>query len=70
MTVILALQEKAYHPPPPGKGKKGAQSAPGADPDAPKTELPDAGPTPESTATGLDPEEATSVQADGSAKAP
>lgn len=57
-----------YHPPPPGKGKKPAQAAPAADPSAPKTELEGAGPTPESTATGLEPEEAQSIQAGANGK--
>ncbi|KDN43125.1 hypothetical protein RSAG8_06278, partial [Rhizoctonia solani AG-8 WAC10335] len=58
---VKKKKEKVYHPPPPGKGKKDAQPA-ATDPNAPKTELPEAGPTPESTATGLEPDEAKSVQ--------
>ncbi|KAB5589278.1 Tyrosyl-tRNA synthetase [Ceratobasidium theobromae] len=54
-------KEKVYHPPPPGKGKNITQAAQ-IDPDAPKTELSGAGPTPESIATGLEPEEAKSIQ--------
>ncbi|CAE6497960.1 unnamed protein product [Rhizoctonia solani] len=51
----LRNREKVYHPPPPGKGKKGAQST-ATDPSAPKTELSEAGPIPESTAIGLEPD--------------
>ncbi|CAE6460912.1 unnamed protein product [Rhizoctonia solani] len=61
--------EKLAYPPPVAevkkkkarKGKKDAQPV-ATDPNAPKTELPEAGPTPESTATGLEPDEAKSVQ--------
>ncbi|KAG8703110.1 hypothetical protein FRC08_003072 [Ceratobasidium sp. 394] len=66
---VKKKKEKVYHPPPPGKGKKAAQAAPAANPDAPKTELSGAGPTPESTAKGLEPAEATSIQTEESAKA-
>jgi tyrosyl-tRNA synthetase len=58
--VLYTLQEKIYHPPPPGKGKKTAQTA--VDPDAPRTESPEVRSTPESTATGLQLEEAKSIQ--------
>ncbi|KAG8766146.1 hypothetical protein FRC12_007061 [Ceratobasidium sp. 428] len=63
---VKKKKEKVYHPPPPGKGKKAAQAV---DPNAPQTELSGAGPTPESTAQGLEPEEATSIQTEGSSKA-
>ncbi|KAG9076745.1 hypothetical protein FS749_011429 [Ceratobasidium sp. UAMH 11750] len=66
---VKKKKEKVYHPPPPGKGKKAAQAAPAANPDAPKTELSGAGPTPESTAKGLEPVEATSIQTEEGAKA-
>ncbi|CEL52907.1 tyrosyl-tRNA synthetase [Rhizoctonia solani AG-1 IB] len=54
-------KEKVYHPPPPGKGKKIGQAT-AAEPSATKTELTEAGPTPESTATGLESTESSSIQ--------
>ncbi|KAG8740411.1 hypothetical protein FRC10_004362 [Ceratobasidium sp. 414] len=66
---VKKKKEKVYHPPPPGKGKKATQAAPAAGPDAPKAELPNAGPTPESTAQGLEPAEATSIETGESPKA-
>ncbi|QRV95505.1 tryptophanyl-tRNA synthetase [Ceratobasidium sp. AG-Ba] len=68
VTEVKKKKEKVYHPPPPGKGKKPTQAAPGTDPNAPKTDLPEAGPTPESTAEGLTAQESTSIQAAETAK--
>ncbi|CAE7216301.1 unnamed protein product [Rhizoctonia solani] len=60
---VKKKKEKVYHPPPPGKGKKGVQPT-ATDSNAPKSDLPDAGPTPESMATGLEENEAKSIQSD------